>query len=275
MALTGHKQKFEKYRRVSALSFLWLFNYNAGPILSELILIRHGESEWNRDQRFTGWTDVGLTERGRLQMINAGMLLLREGLACDLTFTSVLSRCILSNWALLEGMGKVWVLVVQDWRLNERHYGALSALSKPAAIDIYGADAIQRWRRSFDAVPPLRDHDAPVYLDGYPILDERYAHVRPKDVPRGESLAQVVSRVKTVWTGAISDALRAERRVVVTAHGNSLRALIKLIEDVSNSDIAQLEVHNAVPLVYEFDSALRVRKRFSIGGSSTDISEIL
>lgn len=243
--------------------------------MSQLILIRHGESEWNRDQRFTGWTDVGLTERGRIQMVNAGMLLLREGLACDIAFTSVLSRCIRSNWALLEGMGKVWVPVIQDWRLNERHYGALSALSKPTAIDIYGADAVQCWRRTYEAVPPLRDRDAPAYLDGYPILDERYSHVLPEDVPRGESLAQVVSRVKSIWTGAISDALRAGRRVAVTAHGNSLRALIKLIEDVSDSDIAQLEVHNAVPLVYEFDLALGLRKRFSIGGSTTDLSEIL
>lgn len=243
--------------------------------MSQLILIRHGESEWNRDQRFTGWTDVGLTERGRLQMINAGMLLLREGLVCDIAFTSVLSRCICSNWALLEGMGKVWVPVIQNWRLNERHYGALSALSKLAAINIYGADAVQRWRRTYEAVPPLSDRDAPAYLDGYPVVDERYAHVEPLDVPRGESLAQVVSRVKPVWTGAVSDALRAGQRVVVTAHGNSLRALIKLIEDVSDNDIAKLEVHNAVPLVYEFDSGLRLRKHFSLGGSTTEISEIL
>ena len=239
--------------------------------MPQLILIRHGESEWNRDNRFTGWADVGLTEIGRQHMYDTGALLRQEGLTADLAFTSLLSRCIRSQWALLEGMGRIWVPTVLDWRLNERHYGALTGLSKTAAIDTYGADAVQRWRRSFDVPPTLGQGDGV----GYCVVDERYAHLKPDAIPQGESLAQVVDRVRLVWEHAIADALRSDRRVVVTAHGNSLRALMKLVEHIEDSDIVHLEVANAVPIVFELDQKLEVVRRFCLGTAATPPSEIL
>jgi len=237
----------------------------------QLILIRHGESEWNRDHRFTGWADVGLTELGRLQMQEAGALLRREGLVADLAFTSVLSRCVRSQWALLEGMDRVWVPVVLEWRLNERHYGALTGLSKQAAVATHGAAAVQRWRRSFDVPPPQGPGDG----DGHPIVDERYAALPVECIPSGESLAQVVARVRPVWLQAIADALASGKRVVVTAHGNSLRALLKLVEGIADDDIASLEVANAVPIVFELDASLQVVRKSVLGCSTGNPSEIL
>lgn len=242
-----------------------------GRRMPQLILIRHGESEWNRDNRFTGWADVGLTGRGRIHMHDAGTLLRREGIAVDVAFTSVLSRCVLSQWALLEGMGLVWIPTVSDWHLNERHYGALTGLSKDAAIDSYGADAVRRWRRSFDIPPPAGEGDG----GGYPMVDERYAHLLPSEIPLGESLAQVVERVHPAWERFIAPALRGGKRVVVTAHGNSLRALMKIIEHIVNDDIALVEVANAIPIVYELDHALQVVKKTSLGTASVPPSEIL
>lgn len=239
--------------------------------MSELILIRHGESEWDRDHRFTGWADVALTELGRLQMQEAGVLLRREGLVADLAFTSVLSRCVRSQWALLEGMDRVWVPVVLDWRLNERHYGALTGMSKQAAVATHGAAAVQRWRRSFDVPPPQGPGDG----DGYPVVDERYAALPADCIPLGESLAQVVDRVRPVWQHPIADALAGGKRVVVTAHGNSLRALLKLIEGIGDDDISRLEVPNAVPIVFALDTALKVVRKSSLGNSSGTPSEIL
>jgi 2,3-bisphosphoglycerate-dependent phosphoglycerate mutase len=239
--------------------------------MSQLILIRHGESEWNRDQRFTGWADVGLTELGHAQMHEAGALLPREGWVVDLAFTSVLSRCVRSQWALLEGMDRVWVPVVLDWRLNERHYGALTGLSKPAAVAAHGAAAVQRWRRSFDVPPPQGRGDG----GGHPIVDERYANLPAASIPSGESLAQVVDRVRPVWRGAIADALACGRRVLVTAHGNSLRALLKLIEGIADHDIASLEIPNAVPIVFELDAAQQVVRKSCLGEPTGNPSEIL
>lgn len=239
--------------------------------MSQLILIRHGESEWNRDNRFTGWADVGLTQRGRQHIFDAGALLRREGFVIDLAFTSLLSRCILSHWALLEGLGQVWVPTALDWRLNERHYGALTGLSKSAATHTYGADAVQRWRRSFNVPPPTGVGDG----DGHPMVDARYAHLQPNQIPQGESLAQVVDRVRPLWEHEIIDAQRTDKRVMVTAHGNSLRALIKLIEDIPDADVTSLEVPNAVPMVYELDSAWQVVHRVWLGSPAIPLSEIL
>lgn len=240
--------------------------------MPQLILIRHGESEWNRDQRFTGWADVGLTETGRQQMVDAGALLASERLGVDVAFTSVLSRCILSQWALLEGMGRVWVPVTLDWRLNERHYGALTGLSKAAAVDAYGAEQVQHWRRSFDTPPPQGPGDG----DGHPVVDARYAHLAPGSIPQGESLAQVVDRVRPVWLRSIGAALTAGQRVVVTAHGNSLRALIKLIESIGDDDISTLEIPNAVPIVFELDARLRLITKTTLASTgASSPSEIL
>lgn len=241
--------------------------------MPQLILIRHGQSEWNRDNRFTGWADVGLTPIGQEQMRSAGELMRREGMVIDLAFTSVLSRCIRSQWALLEGMGRVWVPVVLDWRLNERHYGALTGLSKHAAIDAFGAEQVRQWRRSFATPPPEGAGDGDG--DGPPIIDERYAHLQPGDIPRGESLAQVVDRVRPAWDGPLADALRAGRRVAVTAHGNSLRALIQLIEGTADDEIVGLEVPNAVPIVVDLDDSLQLLGRRFLGNPTTTPSEIL
>lgn len=237
----------------------------------QLILIRHGESDWNRDHRFTGWADVGLTELGRQQMVDAGALLAQKNLGVDTAFTSVLTRCILSQWALLEGLGRVWVPVTLDWRLNERHYGALTGMSKAAAVETFGAATVQRWRRSFDEPPPQGPGDG----DGHPIVDERYAGLPAGAVPQGESLAQVVTRVTPVWTQCLQPALAAGQRVLVTAHGNSLRALIKLIEGIADADIAQLEIPNAVPMLIELDVRMRPISRTLLGPVPQAASEIL
>jgi 2,3-bisphosphoglycerate-dependent phosphoglycerate mutase len=239
--------------------------------MSQLILVRHGESLWNRDNRFTGWADVGLTAEGRVHMQVAGRLLRQAGIGIDLGLTSVLSRCILSHAALLEGMGNIWVPTASDWRLNERHYGALTGLSKDAAVDLFGADAVQRWRRSFEIPPPTGGGDG----DGYAIIDDRYGGIPPDQIPRGESLLQVVARVRQVWERCIAPALRTNRRVIVTAHGNSIRALMKMIEHIADDEIAFLEVPNAIPLVYELDKALQVVKKSSFGNPVTPRSEIL
>lgn len=239
--------------------------------MPQLILIRHGESEWNRDNRFTGWADVGLTERGRNDMLAAGASLRKEGILIDLAFTSLLSRCIVSQWALLEGMDRVWVPTVLDWRLNERHYGALTGLSKAAAINSFGSEAVQQWRRSFLVAPPLGVGDG----GGHAIVDARYDHLKADEIPQGESLAQVVERVRQLWETSIADSLRAGKRVAVTGHGNSLRALMKLIAHIADDDISQVEVPNAVPLVYELDESLVVLRAFQLGTEHTPFSEIL
>ncbi len=242
--------------------------------MPQLILVRHGESLWTRDQRFTGWADVGLTELGRAQMLEVGALLRREGLLPDLAFTSVLGRCIRSQWALLEGMDRVWVPTVLDWRLNERHYGALTGMSKALAIDIHGAEAVQRWRRSFDATPPPGPGAGD--LAGKRMIDERYAALPAGSVPQGESLAQVVERVRPVWRGPLAAGLAAGQRVIVVAHGNSLRALLRLVEGIAGDDIAGVEVPNAAPIVFDLDAQLGVSRKtiLSTGAESTP-SEIL
>lgn len=239
--------------------------------MPQLILVRHGESEWNRANRFTGWADVGLTERGRSDMYDAGVRLRREGIAVDLGLTSVLSRSILSHVALLAGMGRLWAPSTSHWRLNERRYGSLTGLSKNAAVSLYGADAVQRWRRSIDAAPP----DGGNNWRGNPIHDARYTEVPPGEISCGESLVQVVERVRPVWQGCIAPALRSEQRVLVTAHGNSMRALMKLIEHIADDEIALVEVPNAIPIVYQLDQALRVVGKTSYGTSASPPSEIL
>lgn len=236
-----------------------------------LILIRHGESEWNRDNRFTGWADVGLTEPGRQNMVDAGRALRRQGFGVDLAFSSVLSRCVLSHWALLEGWGQVWTPSILDWRLNERHYGALTGLSKSQAMVTYGAAAVQRWRRSYAVAPPME----PNRRDGAVLIDARYAQLDPAQIPQGESLAQVVERVRPAWEDAIKPALRSGQRVVVTAHGNSLRALLKIIQGITDEDIVNVEVPNALPMVLRLDEQLDVMEQTVVGHAATPPSEIL
>jgi 2,3-bisphosphoglycerate-dependent phosphoglycerate mutase len=239
--------------------------------MPQLTLIRHGESDWNRDQRFTGWADVGLTERGRLDMHTAGHLLRRQGIVVDIAFTSMLKRCILSQWALLESLDRVWIPVVTNWRLNERHYGALTGLSMSVATETYGADAVQRWRRSFDIAPPAGHGEG----RGYVMIDERYAHLPAGAIPDGESLAQVVDRIRPMWEHVIGPALHRGQRVLVTGHGNSLRALMMLVEQLPTDAVTSVEVANATPLVYTLDAWLRVIDKQEFGVATSAPSEIL
>ena len=235
-----------------------------------LILIRHGESVWNRAQRFTGWADIDLTEVGVAQMQIAGRLLREQGFDVDLAYTSALWRCIRSQSELLNAMERPDVPTIIDWRLNERHYGALTGMSKLAAVQQFGADAVHRWRRSYDAEPPQGQGDAA----GHRVTDARRAS--PIDrVSDGESLKQVVDRVRPLWRDSIGPDVRAGKRVGVTGHGNSLRALMKLIENISDADIVSLEIPNAMPVVYELDAALEPVGRFFIGDAASSASQIL
>jgi 2,3-bisphosphoglycerate-dependent phosphoglycerate mutase len=220
---------------------------------SVLVLVRHGESVWNRDRRFTGWADVGLTEAGLAQMRHAAHALVDAGIDIDLAFTSVLTRCIKSQWQLLDAMDCPWVPQVLEWRLNERHYGGLTGRSKDEAVAAYGAEAVQRWRRDYTAEPPPLD----AVGAGFVTIDRRYASLPPSAIPIGESLQQAAGRVAAAWHDAIAPALRSNKRVLVVGHGNGLRALIKTLEGVSDDDIARIEVDNGVPIVYELYAGLQ------------------
>jgi 2,3-bisphosphoglycerate-dependent phosphoglycerate mutase len=226
------------------------------------VLIRHGESLWNRDQRFTGWADVDLTDEGLAQMHDAAAVLRDNGIAIDIAFSSVLRRCIRSLWALLDAGDCPWVPQVLDWRLNERHYGALTGQSKPEAEQTHGKDAVRHWRRGYDARPPQLDAAADAAAAHYVAIDRRYAGVPPGALPNGESLHDTVVRVRQVWQQSMVPALHGRTTAVVVGHGNSLRALIKILEDVSDEDIVGVEVGNASPIVYELDARLKpVQKR--------------
>ncbi len=225
---------------------------------ASLILVRHGESQWNREQRFTGWADVDLTDEGIAQMRGAATALHNADLGFDVSYSSVLRRCIRSQWVLLDTMNCMWVPQVLDWRLNERHYGALTGCMKSDAVRVYGEAVVHCWRRSFDAEPPPIDAAAAAHV----AIDRRYATVAVSEIPVSESLCQTVGRVRSVWQQSIAPALHAGRRVAVVGHGNGLRALTKIIEGVPDDDIAHVEVGNGVPIIYELDGALKpLRKR--------------
>lgn len=237
-----------------------------------LILVRHGESQWNLEGRFTGWADVDLTDVGVAQMREAAAALASVAITFDVAFTSVLRRCIRSQWVLQDAMDCMWVPIVADWRLNERHYGDLTGRLKEEAIRIHGQDMVQRWRRDYNTVPPplLASPDSPV------LIDRRYRALRPEQIPSGESLHQTVERVDGVWREVIAPALRSGQQVLVMAHGNSLRALIKLIEGLSDEDCQALEVPNAAPLIYELDPfSLNVLDKLPLNVSVRQSSNIL
>ena len=238
---------------------------------TRLILVRHGESQWNRDSRFTGWADVDLTAQGIVQMRGAARALREAGIDFDLAYSSVLHRCIRSLWILLEAMDCTWVPQILDWRLNERHYGALTGRSKSDAELQYGEATVLRWRRSYYAQPPALDAAAAAYIT----IDRRYAGLAPGDIPVGESLQQTVVRVREVWQQSISIALRANRSVAIIGHGNSLRALIKTVENLSDADIVRVEVDNGVPIVYELDAELQPYCKRVLSVAPRRTSEIL
>ncbi|MFO0461226.1 MAG: 2,3-diphosphoglycerate-dependent phosphoglycerate mutase [Burkholderiales bacterium] len=226
-----------------------------------LVLLRHGESQWNLENRFTGWTDVDLTPNGLEEARRAGRLLKAEGYAFDLCYTSVLRRAIRTLWTVLDEMDAMWLPVVHTWRLNERHYGTLQGLDKAETAAKYGEKQVLTWRRAYAIAPdPLPEGD-PREAQG----DPRYARLRPEDIPRTECLKDTVARVVPFWNESSAPSIRAGRRVVVAAHGNSLRALVKHLDGMSDDDIVNLNIPTARPLVYELDDALKPIRSYYLG----------
>ena len=229
--------------------------------MKRIVLLRHGESTWNQENRFTGWTDVGLTAKGLREAQAAGEALKREGFAFDVAFTSVLKRAIKTLWVVLEELDRMWIPVHHSWRLNERHYGALQGLDKAETAAKFGEAQVKLWRRAY-ATPP------PALPDGDPRLeaeDPRYADLPPGLFPRAESLKDTVERFLPYWHEAIVPQIRAGRSLIIAAHGNSLRALIKYLDHVSDDDIVELNVPTGAPLVYELDDDLRARTHYYLG----------
>lgn len=226
-----------------------------------LILLRHGQSQWNLDNRFTGWVDVDITEAGRAEAVEAGRLLAADGVAIDVAHTSVLKRAIRTLWTVLDEMDRMWVPVQRSWRLNERHYGALQGLDKAETSQKHGEEQVKVWRRSYDIPPP----PMPVEDPGHPAQDVRYAGLDPRALPGTESLATTLERVLPYWHDAIAPQLREGKTVLVAAHGNSLRALYKYLLDVSAEDIIGVNIPTAVPLKFELDADLRVLSHGYLG----------
>jgi 2,3-bisphosphoglycerate-dependent phosphoglycerate mutase len=229
--------------------------------MHKLVLIRHGESQWNLENRFTGWTDVPLTETGVAQARRAGELLREAGFEFDLAYTSVLKRAIWTLWHCLDTLDRTWLPVRHDWRLNERHYGALQGLNKAEMARQYGDEQVLLWRRSYDTPPPALEPGDPRSERA----DPRYAGLRPDQVPLTECLKDTVARVLPCWDEQLAPAIRNGRRVLVAAHGNSLRALVKYLDGMSDADIVGLNIPNGVPLVYELDAQLRPLGRRYLG----------
>jgi 2,3-bisphosphoglycerate-dependent phosphoglycerate mutase len=217
-----------------------------------LILLRHGESDWNRENRFTGWTDVDLSEKGRAEAVAAGQLLRREGYELDISFTSVLKRAIRTLWLVLDEMDQLWLPVERSWRLNERHYGALQGLNKAETAAKFGEEQVKLWRRSYDVPPPPLEAGDP----RYPGNDPRYRELDPAELPLTECLADTVKRFLPYWHQRIAPAVRSGKRVIIAAHGNSLRALVKYLDGISDSAIVGLNIPTGIPLLYELDESL-------------------
>jgi 2,3-bisphosphoglycerate-dependent phosphoglycerate mutase len=221
--------------------------------MHKLVLIRHGESTWNLDNRFTGWTDVPLTDTGVEQAKQSGRLLKEAGYDFDVAYTSVLKRAVWTLWHCLDQMDRTWLPVLHDWRLNERHYGALQGLNKADTAKKYGDEQVLIWRRSYDTPPPVLDASDPRGQRD----DIRYARLDPEQIPLTECLKDTVARVLPCWHERIAPAIRGGQRVLIAAHGNSMRALVKYLDGISDADIVGLNIPNGIPLVYELDAELR------------------
>jgi 2,3-bisphosphoglycerate-dependent phosphoglycerate mutase len=229
--------------------------------MHKLVLLRHGESTWNRENRFTGWTDVDLSERGRQEAQEAGRLLKEGGYLFDSAFTSVLKRAIRTLWYALDALDLMWIPVEKSWRLNERHYGELQGLNKAETAAQHGDEQVKIWRRSYDIPPPALTPDD----ERHPSRDPRYARLDPKDLPLAESLKDTVARFLPYWHEVIAPTIESGQRVVIAAHGNSLRALVKYLDDVSEKDILELNIPTGIPLVYELDERLRPIRHYYLG----------
>jgi 2,3-bisphosphoglycerate-dependent phosphoglycerate mutase len=227
----------------------------------QLVLLRHGESEWNKKNLFTGWRDVRLTEQGEREAREAGRTLAAAGLSFDVAYTSLLSRAIKTLWLALEEMDSMWLPVIKHWRLNERHYGVLQGKNKREAVEKFGEDQVKIWRRSYATPPPPVDLDSPEY----PKADPRYAGLTAAQLPRSESLKDVLARVMPYWEATILPDLKAGKRVVIAAHGNSLRALVKHLENVSDEDIAGMDIPTGIPRAYRLDASFRTMEARYLG----------
>jgi len=227
----------------------------------KLILVRHGQSTWNLENLYTGWQDVDLSEQGRLEAIQAGRELQAEKLEPNIAFTSVLKRAIRTLWLILDTTDRMWTPVEGSWRLNERHYGALQGLNKAQTVAQHGEAQVKIWRRSYDVPPP------PLKLDDprHPRFDPRYAGVDPTYLPVAESLKDTLSRVLPYWESRIVPELRADKNVLIVAHGNSLRALVKMLDMISEADIVEFNIPTGIPLVYELDDALKPLRNYYLG----------
>ena len=219
----------------------------------KLILVRHGQSVWNVENLFTGWHDVDLSDQGRKEAAQAGRELVNEKLAVDIAFTSVLKRAIHTLWIALDEMDRAWVPVERSWRLNERHYGALQGLNKAQTVEKHGEAQVKIWRRSYDIPPPVLELDD----QRHPRFDARYAGVPAAELPAAESLKDTLARVLPFWNSRIAPELRSGRNVMVAAHGNSLRAMVKMLDNVPEKDIVELNIPTGVPLLYELDANLK------------------
>ena len=224
-----------------------------------LMLVRHGQSAWNLDNLFTGWTDVDLSAHGRVEALQAGQELIRQKLTFDIAFTSVLKRAIRTLWIILDEMDLMWIPVERSWRLNERHYGALQGLNKAQTVERHGAEQVKIWRRSYDIPPPpLEPND-----QRHPRFNPRYKNLAPNEIPSTESLKDTLARVLPYWESRIAPELKANHNVLVVAHGNSLRALVKMLDGMSDQDIVEFNIPTGVPLLYELDNKLaKVSSRF-------------
>jgi 2,3-bisphosphoglycerate-dependent phosphoglycerate mutase len=229
--------------------------------MHKLVLLRHGESTWNRENRFTGWTDVDLSDLGLDEAERAGQLLRDGGYRFDLAYTSVLRRAIRTLWIALDALDLMWIPVEKHWRLNERHYGALQGLNKAETAAKHGEAQTKIWRRSYDIPPPPLTPDDP----RHPSRDPRYATLRPDELPLSESLKDTVARFLPYWHETIAPTIRDGKRVVIAAHGNSLRALVKYLDNVSEADIVELNIPTGIPLVYELDDTLKPKRHYYLG----------
>jgi 2,3-bisphosphoglycerate-dependent phosphoglycerate mutase len=229
--------------------------------MHQLVLLRHGESTWNRENRFTGWTDVDLTEQGISEAKSAGRALRENGFVFDVAYTSVLKRAIRTLWIVLDEMDLMWIPVYGSWRLNERHYGALQGLNKAEMAEKFGDQQVLVWRRSYDIPPPALERSDP----RYPGADPRYATLSASEVPRTECLKDTVARFLPYWRETIAPAVAAGRRVIVAAHGNSLRALVKYLDDIGDAEIVSLNIPTGIPLVYELADDLTPTRHYYLG----------
>jgi 2,3-bisphosphoglycerate-dependent phosphoglycerate mutase len=229
--------------------------------MHKVVLLRHGESTWNKENRFTGWTDVDLSEKGIEEAHKAGQTLKKEGFTFDIAYTSVLKRAIRTLWITLDEMDLMWIPVIRNWRLNERHYGALQGLNKAETAQKFGEDQVKIWRRSYDIQPPALEKND----ERFPGKDPRYKELSEKELPLTECLKDTVARFVPYWDGTISQIIKQGKKVLIVAHGNSIRALVKYLDNIPDKEIVELNIPTGIPLVYEIDDNLKSIKSYYLG----------